>query len=95
MLSKGNNCILTCHYIPAVVQNIVAKDSMIYLLCKTFRNVYDCFDYPVMSRALNIFAVDSEVDSLIAVKLDDVMCKCVWIPEMSKNSHSIIIPLLH
>ena len=94
-LRKGNNCILTSYYIPATVQNIVAKDSAIYLLCKTFRNVYDSFDYPVMSRALNIFAADLEVDSLIAVKVDDVLCKCVWIPGMSKNSHSVVIPLLH
>ena len=109
-LRKGNNCILTSYYIPATVQNIVAKDSAIYLLCKTFRNVYDSFDYPVMSRALNIFAADLEVDSLIAVKVDDVLCKCVWIPgihthlhntlhtndnRMASRSHSVVIPLLH
>ena len=49
----------------------------------------------VSSSALNIFRVNSEVNKLIVVKLDDVTCKCVCIPVMSKNDHFIVSPLLH
>ena len=76
-LSDGNNCIMTSDFVPAVVKNIVTKDNTVYLLCKRFRNLCPTFDYPVLSSALSIFCVDSELSNLIAVKLDNIMCKPV------------------
>ena len=94
-LFDGNNCIMTSGCVPAKVKNIVTKDNVIYLLCNTFTNVSDAFDYPLLSSALNIFRVDSVVSDLIAVKLDDVICKCVCFPAMSSKNCSVVIPLLH
>jgi hypothetical protein len=91
----GNNCVLLENHTVAIVKNIVKTKNDIILLCCQFDTVCETFTSPLNSEQLKIYMVSGETSSLFAVKIGDVLQKCVCCPCPTLGDKFIVIPLLH
>jgi len=76
------------------VQNIMKLNSDIYFAYFSFRRIQNCFEYPIESREIDMFTV-SELQSAVRIcSLQDIVCKCVCLPDEHREVFTVI-PLLH
>ena len=94
-LSRADNCIMTAGGIPALVKNILKCGHNICLICVSFKNVLDAFNYPLPSSKLSICKVSAELPDLFTVAVKDVAYECVCWPMVSDVDELLIMPLLH
>ncbi len=91
-LSPNNNCILLNTLQVGVVQNIISKDSQIFVAVKLFHTAESFYKYPMESSKLNIFKVSHLQDVLSIFNINDVVSKCVRLP-ISDNEY-LALPFL-
>lgn len=91
--TRGNNYLITNDYIPVIVRNIGTVNNETVLICSTFLDVRDAFDYPIQSSKLGIYRITESTSTLKVLALKDIKSKCVYIA--ISDRHSILVPLLH
>ena len=94
-VKAGDNCMLLKDGTPAVVKNIVKMNDETLIICSEFENVSDAFLHPLPSSKLSICSVTGESSRLFIISVDDVRCKCVCWPAISKADSYILVPLMH
>ena len=95
-ISSGNNCILTDDGKPAIIRNIIKVDNIISLVCNSFLDIQDVFQYPLPSSKLQIFHVTGFSGDFFVIPLSTVVYKCFCVPKDDIEPNSFIIqPILH
>lgn len=90
-ISVGNNCVLVGEKI-GLIRNILTINGDTILLIEWFREIVSFFTRPLQSSDLRIFKVRHQTDAISSVKVVDVTCKCVLLPQ---RDSFVAFPLIH
>ena len=93
LLKQGNNCILARGKV-VIIRNILSPSENSHeriLIVENFRSLNNFHTEPVPSSDLRIFQVGHLSGDIVAVKMNEVSCKCVLLPY--RNSF-VSVPLI-
>jgi hypothetical protein len=73
------------------IANILDINGDLMFVCNSYRSSKDFFQYPLLSSKLRIFLVSDIRRTFECVKISDVVCKCVSLPQSSDSF--VVYPL--